>query len=154
MDGIAASCKSLFLTGTITWTQARSTTVGTGGITMYNGAAITGSIFATGTLNCTGYLSVPSGAVVTIGKVTLNVTGSTTIYGGNAQVSFTNANGTKSFADVTINSGGTWNATVNEDFSFSGSLTVNGTFNAASGDYTFTGANKSISGSTTLTLAG
>lgn len=154
MDGIAAQCKSLFLTGTITWTQARSTTVGSGGITMYNGAAITGSAFATGTLTSTGPLAVPSGAAVTIGKVTLNVTGSTTIYGGGAELTFSNINGTKSFADVTINSGGSWNSSVNEDYAISGNLTVNGSFTAGNGDYTFTGASNSIDGSTALTFGG
>lgn len=153
MDGMGASCNSIALSGTIDWIQVRTTTVGAGGITMYNGAAITGSL-ATGNLNCTGPLSITSGAVVTIGRVTLNATGTTTIDGGSAQLTFNNASGTKSFADVTINSGGTWFSSVSEDFNISGNLTVNGIFASVGGDYTFTGIAKSIGGTSAVSLYG
>ena len=150
MDGVGVSCKSIALTGTLNWTQSRTTAVGTSGITMYNGAAITGSALATGTLTCSGPLSIPSSAVVTIGKVTLNVSGTTTIYGGGAQVSFSNVNGTKTFTNITINSGGTWNCSVNESFDISGNLQCNGTFTSGAGDYKFTGTSATISGTLSI----
>ena len=150
MDGVGVSCKSIALTGTLNWTQSRATAVGTGGITMYNGASITGSVLATGTLTCSGNLSIPSSAVVTIAKVTLNISGNTTIYGGGAQVNFTNVNGTKTFSNITINSGGTWNCSVNESFDISGNLQCDGTFTSGAGDYFFTGTSATIGGTLSM----
>ena len=66
-------------------------------------------------------------------------------------VSFVDANGTKVFNNVTVQSGGTWSNTGNESITVSGGLTINSgaTFNQGTGTYTFDGTSKSIGGTIT-----
>lgn len=88
---------------------------------------------------------------ITAGQLTagqnLTVVGTTSISGTLALT----AGATKSFGDVTINSGGTWNNSGNLAVSISGDLTHGGTtFTAGSGAYTFSGSGKTITGTISI----
>ncbi len=101
------------------------------------GGTIAGTINIT-TLNVTGTTNE-------IKRANLDVTGATTITG---TLDFESTTGTKLFSgDVTVD--GTVTNTASESVSFDGNLVVNGIFDGISGDYTFTGTNKTISGSVT-----
>jgi hypothetical protein len=116
--------------------------VSTSGMVTISGAAI-------GTLNMGSTLNVASGSVLNIGNTNLTVSGATTDAG---DIVFTNASGTKTFSDVTVSAGGTWDCSaIDEFFAMSGNLTNNGTFNASA---TTTGANEYKFTSATATIAG
>ncbi|MCV2485436.1 hypothetical protein OD917_10905, partial [Flavobacterium sp. SH_e] len=121
--------------------------------TVNNDLTVTGTASATtgANLAVSRNLAVNSGASFTIGSnYTLGVTGTTTVGG---TLAF-NGTGTKTFTgDVTINSGGTWNETGNSTMSFAGNLQNNGTYTATNTSaHNFTGASKSISGSSLITI--
>jgi hypothetical protein len=126
--------------------------------------------------NMTGNLTVGDGTTLSVaGAFAFTVTGTTTIGNGTSgTLSITNATGTKTFTGaVTINAGGaiTESAAVNLTFgsdvtingtgtltesgaavvSFAGNFTNNGTYTASSGNHTFSGANKTIGGTTNPT---
>ncbi|MBI4931935.1 MAG: T9SS type A sorting domain-containing protein [Bacteroidetes bacterium] len=147
MNANPGACNNLTLngTGTLTWTQAR--TLNVGGNLVINGTGSIGPGAVTGTLNVAGTMSVPAGVSATIGRVTCAVTGATTIDG---TVAFNSISGVKTFTgNVTISSTGIWNATAAESFILNGSFQNDGTFTANTGTYTFGGAGKTFSGTST-----
>jgi hypothetical protein len=81
-----------------------------------------------------GTVTINSGASLTIGAFDFSVTGTTTIDG---TLTVNSATGTKSFDNLIVNSGGTFNSSVNENYAMTGNLTVNGTFTAGTGTYTW-----------------
>ena len=91
-----------------------------------------------GTLNVEGHNLTPSGALTVNNYSSINFVTSTS--------------GTKTFADIIINSGGAWNNTINEAISSSGSITNNGTINnAGSSAFTLTSTG-SINGTNPITI--
>lgn len=132
MNGNPGSCLSLTVKGTANWTTAGLiTNVGVGGLILDGAGIITGS--ATGVLNVAGGFTVPATANVTIARLTITVTGSSSISG---TINITSVTGTKTFADITVNSGGVWNATVAAPVAVTGSIIANGNFECLSGTYT------------------
>lgn len=155
--------------GNITFSVAATLTIGTSltcngtnSIT-YNAAGILSSTAATvngttiidgtttGTTNFTSTVNVPSGGILTIGNTALTISNTLTVGGTTA---FTNASGNKTFNNITINAGGTWNASaVDQTYYISaGNLTNNGTFNAgltSATVYSFSGASQ-INGTLTI----
>ena len=105
---------------------------------------------------------------------TLGVTGTTTVGGGTSgTLAITSTTGTKTFTGaVTINSGGVISESVAENLTFgsdvtitgtltengaatvgiAGNLTNNGTYTASTGVHTFSGATKTISGSSAISI--
>lgn len=79
---------------------------------------------------------------------TISVSGTTSISGTLNM----NATGTKTFEDIIINTGGTWNVTAAEAFTINGNIQNDGTFTANTGTYTLTGAGNTISGINSLTF--
>ncbi len=89
-------------------------------------------------------LTIQSGATFAISTNTMEVSGTFSISG---TFSDNNTSGTNTLDSVIINSGGTWNCSVAEDFSIYGIFTNSGTFTSGSGTYTFTtGGTKSLTG--------
>ena len=81
----------------------------------------------------------------------LTVSGATTVGGGASGFLYiTSATGAKTFGDVTVNSGATWNNSGNAGVGISGNLTNSGTFTAGSGTYTNTGSSKNITGTISI----
>lgn len=129
MNGAPGNCLSITVNGTLNWTAANTTNVGAGGLILNNNATITGG--TTGTLNVAGIMSVPAGATVTIARVNLNVTGTTTVSG---TINFTNANGTKTFTNINMNSGSSIYSSADETYTINGNLSMTGaTIDAANG---------------------
>ncbi|MDJ1486168.1 T9SS type A sorting domain-containing protein [Cytophagaceae bacterium YF14B1] len=100
-----------------------------------------------GVVNINGKL-ITSGEVVTIGGVTLTVSGETIIQNGGVRIS--NALGAKKFNTITLSNPTAattgWSNDANAPIIISGNLTVNAgmTFNAGTGMYTFAGSNNTI----------
>lgn len=85
---------------------------------------------STATAECRN-LTVNAGATLTVNNQNFTVSGTTSISG---TLAHTSNNRTKIFIGlVTVNTGGTWNNTANEDIEFRGGVTNNGTFNAGTG---------------------
>jgi hypothetical protein len=120
MNGNPGNCLSLTVNGTVTWTSAFTTNVGTGGLTLNTGALMSGT--AIGILNVAGALT-QTGGTSTIGGITLSVTGTTTLSG---TLAFNNAGGTKTFTNIIVNSGGDFSSSVTETYAVSGNVTMNG----------------------------
>lgn len=124
--------------------------------TVNNNLTLEGTTTATtsAALTIGGRLDVGAGTTFATGTTnswTLSVTGTTSVTG-----TLTLANtGAKSFTDdVTVNSGGIWNETDIAAINLGGSLINNATtFTANSGIHTFSGATKTLSGSTTTSIA-
>ena len=96
-------------------------------------------------------LIINSGTTFTIGaNFTLGVTGTTSITGTYTD----NSTGAKTLTgDVTINSGGVWNEMSVSAYSIAGNFTNTATtFSANTGIHTFSGASKTIGGSTTTSI--
>ena len=95
-------------------------------------------------------LTISSGGTVTVGGAyTLGVSGTTSITG---TINF-NTQSANFSGDVTLNSGAVWHDTASSGMTFYGNFTNNATtFTAGSNQYTFAGATKTISGSTTTSI--
>ena len=111
-------------------------------VVINNAAGVT--LNATKTIN--GNLNVNAGSTLTLPAFGITVTGTTTIAGTFVSSSTT---GTKQFDNLVVNSGGTFNSSANENYTMTGNLTVNGTFNAGTGNYTWTSSN-AFSGTATI----
>lgn len=109
MNGNPASCLSLTVNGTANWTSAFTTNVGSGGLTLNTGAALSGS--AVGILNVAGATNQPSGALSTIGGITIVFSGTTTLSG---TLTFNSTGGTKTFSNIIINAGANFSSSVAE----------------------------------------
>lgn len=109
---------------------------------------------STAALSITGTATV---SAITVTAGTLSVSNSVTVSGATSVTgTFTiaSATGTKTFGNVTINNGGTWNNTAaNEDVSIGGNLQNDGTINSGTGVYTFTGTSKTFSGANEIAIA-
>ena len=109
---------------------------------------------STSALSVTGTATV---GAITVTAGTLSVSNSVTVSGATSVTgTFTiaSATGTKTFGNVTINNGGTWNNTAaNEDVSIGGNLQNDGTINSGTGVYTFTGTSKTFSGANEIAIA-
>jgi len=125
-------------------------------------------------LAITGNLLIGDGTSLTVGAFTLSVGGTTTVGNGNSgTLSITSATGTKTFTGaVTIDSGGNMTETAAATLSFgsdvniygtltesgaatvgiAGSFTNNGAYTASTGTHTFSGATKTISGSSITSI--
>ena len=119
-----------------------------GNFTWNNTAQTVTVTIGSGTVAFAGLLNIQSGTL-TVSSPTFNANGATQISG---TLTFTSSTGNKSFADLTINSGGTFNNTAAPAITISGNLQNDGTFNASTSVYTLSGTGKTISG-TTATLA-
>lgn len=147
----AQSYSNLSLSGSGTKTLPAALTSIAGNLTLNSTSTTTATTAAALTIG--GNLEVGSGATFATGATdtwTLSVGGTTTVDG-----TLTLANtGTKTFTgDVTLNNGGVWNETGAASINFEGSLTNNATtFTASTGTHTFSGASKTLSGSTTIAI--
>ncbi|OEK00651.1 hypothetical protein BFP97_03630 [Roseivirga sp. 4D4] len=136
--------------GNLNWTANRRLNV-SGDLTMSGTSSLTGTN-NNHRIDVTGNFDIPSGTA-TIGGVRFTDSGTTTIDG---TLSFTSATGTKTFTNITVNSGGTWdNGNVTEVFNIDGSIVHNGdTWNGCSNTtgcrYTFRTNGSTISGSDTV----
>ena len=111
-----------------------------------------GSTANTGTVNIAGTLTMPSGNG-TIGRVNLNVSGTTTI-AATRTLNFTDVNGTKIFTGLVTNNGN-WTNSSNEDIELRGGLTNSGTsFTSGTGTYSFTTNTQTLGGSSAITFDG
>ncbi|MFA4917509.1 MAG: Ig-like domain-containing protein, partial [Syntrophales bacterium] len=132
-------------TGTINFNGGAAQTIGA--YTTYNNIEINntfGGVTLLGTTTIGGTLSVTTGTF-TVAKG-LTVTGATTVTG---TLAISDITGSHTFTgDITINSSGIWNQSVNEPVSFSGSLQNDGAFTASltTNEYTFSGTDKTFSG--------
>lgn len=156
MDGNPGTCNNLTINGISNLTNGRITNV-VGNLIINNGGSITGS--STGILNVAGTFNVPAGASATIGRSTVTITGFTTIDG---TLNFNSTSGTKTFNNVIISSGGTWNSTSAETYTINGNLTMSGgtisgtttgVFNVA-GTFGITAGTNNTLGVGTLSIAG
>ena len=153
MNGNPGNCRTLTVSGTITWTQARTTNVGVGGVgdLTLSGGTVSGS--ATGRLNVQGAFLVPVSTTSTVQRITLTVTGATTV-SGTLQFT-TSAAGNKTFVGaITVNSGASWTNTINEAITVRGGISNNGTFTAGTGTHTFNTNSQVISGSSPVSFGG
>jgi len=138
------------MTTTGNWTVTGTVLINTGGIL---------SVTSTGTTMNFGALTISSGGTMNENRV-LTVTGATNISG---TINFASTSGTGRLmtftGDVTLNAGAVWNelATGNgatDTYNFGGNFTNNATtFNAVgTGVHTFSGAAKTLSGSTITSI--
>jgi hypothetical protein len=140
-----AACNNLYIYGTLDWQRANRLNV-SGNLTISNGTISGGR---TGILNVSGSFSVPASNTASIQRVTLTVTGTSTISG---TVNFATSNlGIKSFYGlVTIASTGVWTENVADGMVFRGGITNNGTFTASTGTHTFNTNNQALTGTFTI----
>jgi len=94
-----------------------------------------------------GNITVNSGSTLNLGSGSPTILGTTTV---NGTLTTTSITGTKTFNDLTVNAGGTWNSAVAEAFTINGNFSNSGTFTANNGIYTFAGVGKTISGTTSI----
>jgi hypothetical protein len=152
MNGNSGACNNLTINGTATWSTSGITTNVNGNL-LISGGNLGSTNNRTGIINITGTFSVPAGVTANIRRLTISVTGNTTIDG---TLNFTSStNGTKTFAgSVTINAGGSWINNINEGITLRNGLTNNGTFTSGTGTYTFSNNNQAIGGTSQITFRG
>ncbi|HMU47027.1 MAG TPA: T9SS type A sorting domain-containing protein [Chitinophagaceae bacterium] len=127
---------------------------GSGVKTMTGVGTVNGSMTLSGTATATtaanftigSSLNVGTGTTITIPGFNITVSGTTTIDG---TLEVTSTAGTKTFDNIIINSGGSFNSTVNENYSLTGNLQVNGSLTAGTGTWTWT-ASGAFSGTATI----
>jgi len=111
-------------TGTINFNGGAAQTMGT--YTTYNNVSInntSGGVTLTGTTTIGGTLTVTTGTL-TMGAFTSTVTGATSV---SSTLTISSTTGTKTFGDLTINTGGTMSFTAAANITENGSVTANGT---------------------------
>ena len=145
-----------------------------GNLVLSSGSTVT--VTTAAALTVGGNLTVGDGTTFTAGAFALTVTGTTTVGSGSgstATLTTNSATGTKTFTGaVTINSNGVLSESAAAQLSFgndvtitgtltesgaavvgiAGSLTNNGTYTASTGVHTFSGATKTIGGSSTTSI--
>jgi len=123
-----------------------ATTAVTGNLTLSGTATAT----TAGNMTITGNLTVGSGTTFATGtNFTLGVTGTSSITGTLTLA----GTGAKTFTgNVTVNSGGTWSETGIAAINYAGNLQNDGTYTASTGDHTFSGATKTISGTNLISI--
>ena len=134
---VIATTSTNSVTVNVTLTQTGSVTINSGAILT---ATTTGTNVTVGALTINGTFTISRQLIV---NGATNITGTLTLNASTARANQFNG-------DVTLNSGAVWNETTNgSTFSFSGNFTNNATtFTSISTGYTFSGASKTISGST------
>lgn len=136
--------------GTFNFNGAVAQTIGA--YATYNDIQINntaGDVSFAGNATLAGALTVNTGAL-TIGAFTVAVGGTTTV---TSTLNITSATGTKTFTgNVTID--GTWNNSGNEAVGFGGNLSNNGTFTSGTGTQTFTAATAQLVGTSAITFNG
>ena len=127
LTGVSTVNGNLILSGTATAATGAATTIG-------------------------GNLSVGDGTTFTAAGFSLTVTGTTTVGGGTSgNLTVSSISGTKIFIGlVTVNSGATWNNSVNENLTFRGGITNNGTFNAGTGTHNFDTNSQALTGTLSI----
>ena len=131
----------------------------TGNIIVNNGASLQATTQSV-TISITGNLTINAGGTAQINR-SFTITGNTTISGTIGFASTSGTSRTMTFiGDVTLNSGAVWNEVAtgngsNDNFDFRGNFTNNATtFNAVStGNHTFSGSSKIISGTKTTVFS-
>lgn len=145
---------NLTLSGSGVKTLQTSTTAIGGNFTMTGTASTT----TVANMAITGNLSIGDGTTFTAAGFNLTVTGTTTVGAGvSGQLTFSSATGTKTFGNVAISAGGTWNNTADEAVSISGNLSAGAgaTFTQGVGLVTFTGAaSNTVTNTGTLAFGG
>lgn len=139
--GLSVTSGSLVLSGvTLTVTNAYDLDGGT-------------NDFNSGTFSAAS-LDIASSQELTVASPTFTISGATNI---NGTLTFDNNNGTKTFGDINVNSGGIWSNNTSADFTINGNIVSNGTsWTGCSGNgcnYTLTSSSGTISGSTALGMS-
>ncbi|MFH0866448.1 MAG: T9SS type A sorting domain-containing protein [Bacteroidota bacterium] len=120
-----------------------------------SGASITG----TGATTLAGNLTITNGTF-TVNAFTTSLAQSNTYTTSISEILLIANNATaKTFGNVIVNNGSSWNNSSNAPVTISGNLQNDGTFTSGTGTYTLSGTNKIISGSnafsfTTVTISG
>ena len=108
----------------------------------------TAVIAAAFTIN--GNLNIGASTLFTVGAFNITVTGAAVVSG---TLTHNNTAGAKTYTgDITINSGGVWNETVAALISFGGNLQNDGVWTAGAGMHTFSGAGKTFSGTSAISI--
>jgi len=131
-----------YITGTTSW---RSITVNKTGGNLYigtnliisNGVTLTAGniVYCSGTSQDILKKNHPGNIIIEGVGTILNITRNTVISG-----------------NITVNEGATWNNPDNKTITLSGDLDNNGTFNAGTGNHTFIGSSKNITGTSSTTI--
>ncbi len=153
MNGNPGNCRTMTVSGILTWSQNRTTNVGVGGVgdLTFSGGSTAGT--GTGVLNVQGSFIIPASQTGTIQGQSITVTGSTSI-SGTFNIS-TSVNGNKNFfGAVTIATGGSWNNSINENIFFRNGFTNNGSFSSGTGAYNFSTNSQLIGGDSAIVFAG
>jgi len=160
-------------TGTVQLTYGN--TLPSKGITTFNNLTIASGTTTVGAnLTINGNLKIANGAAFTAGPYALTVEGTTTVGdGASGTLTISSATGTKTFTGpVTINPGGALTQSAPATLSFGGDVTIggtlmedgaalvglagnlqnNGTYTASTGLHTFSGATKTLSGTSAITI--
>ena len=121
MNANPGACNNLTISGTLTWTIARTLSV-SGNLLLNSGGAITGT--ATGVLSVAGTFTAAAGTE-TIGQNSMTITSGSTI---NGVVTYTTVAGTQNFTGaVTMNNGSGITYSAGKTVNFLSSLSTNGT---------------------------
>jgi hypothetical protein len=131
---------------------------GSGTKTLTGVSSVTGNFVMSGTADATTAAAFTIGADLAIGAgSTLNIAGFNFAVNGNTSISGTlvsnSTTGSKSFDNLTINNGGLFNSTANENYTLTGDLQVDGTgsITSGSGTWSFLG-NGTLSGTGSATI--
>ena len=113
------------------------------------------STTTSGNLNVKGNLTIGNGGSLTTGSnFTFSVSGNTQIGEGVSGNFSLGGTGAKTFTgSVTINTGATWNEAGTGPINMSSDLTNNGVFTANSGTHTFSGTNRTLGGSSPISIS-
>jgi hypothetical protein len=139
LTGVTTISADLTLDGSATATTAAAMTVGDDLILNSTSILTTGN-----TLAVSGDLNIANGAELIVGGFNFSAAGITTIDG---TLTSNSTSGTKTLDNIVINTTGAFNSTVDEDYSITGSLAVNGSgsLTSGAGTWTFSG-NSTLSG--------
>lgn len=146
----ASACNDLgFTGGNISFNSNQTLSVG-GNITATVSSGISG-YSNNHVMLVSGNLTIDTGITLSVGSIRFEVSGSTTVSG------ILNVSGfgqSRSFGDLSINSGGSMTCSGADAYSFTGDLTNDGTFTATSygTSFNFTGTSNIISGASQLSF--
>ena len=152
--GNTGSNSFIYGTGTVILT-ANNTIPATVFTNFYNLTINAGTTNISSSTTVNNNLYINDGTTFNAPDFSLTVSGTTTVGAGSGgTLNITGATGTKAFTgNVTLNNGSTWDETAAATISFGGNLTNNsGTFTASTGDHSFTGTSKILSGSSNTSI--
>ncbi len=144
---------------TFTYDTATAASVATGGAIQYRNLTINKAGATAITLSAPGTRAFTVLGALNVAAGTLNIAGVNAAVTGNSSIAgvlqISSATGTKTFTgDVTINPGGTWDNSADEDVALAGTLTNNNVFTPGTGLYTFTTNGDQWAGSAGLVFQG